>query len=136
MQPADNMQLGDADLQRLAGFPDNFFDGKLEAVRIAFLAREGTELAGKNAVIRVIDVAIDDVTGPVANLALAHKIRNGPDGVQIPGFKQPQGAGLRNAFASDDLVVDVAQFAALNEKIHAIDLTENGHLANRQRVPA
>ena len=99
-------------------FCDDFLDGELEAVGVAFLARERAELARQDAVIRVVDVAVDDVAGAVADLFLPRKIRDGADGVQVLGFKQPQRVGLGNAFAGDDLVVNVAQFAALNEKIH------------------
>ena len=68
MQSADDVQFRDAELQRLARLLDNFLDGKLEAVGVAFLARERAELAGQDAVIRVVDVAVDDVAGAVADL--------------------------------------------------------------------
>src|ERR1035437_10997053 len=113
------MQFRDAELQRLARLRHNFRDGKLKAVRVALLLRKGEELAGEDAVIRVVDVAIDDEAGAVvAGLFLPRKIGDGTEGVQVFRFKQPQRIGLGNAFARDDLVVTVAQLAALNEKIH------------------
>ena len=51
MQAADNVQLGDAQAQRLAGLGDDFFDGELEAVGVALFAGEGAELAAQDAVI-------------------------------------------------------------------------------------
>ena len=65
MQSADDVQFGDAQLQRLARLVDNFLNGELEAVGVAFLLREGAELAGENAVIGIVDVAVDDVAGAV-----------------------------------------------------------------------
>ena len=118
MQSADDMQFRDADLQRLARLRDDFLDGQLKAVRVAFLARERTELAGEDAVVRVVDVTVDDVAGAVANLPLPHEIRDGTKRVQILGLKQPQRVGLGNALGGDYFVINVAQFAALNEKIH------------------
>ena len=131
MQSANDVQFRDADFQRLSRFPDNFFDGKLKAVGVAFLARERAELARKDTVIRIIDVAIDDVAGTVvAAFFLPRKIRDGADGIQVLRFKQPQRVSLGNAFARDDFVVNVAQLAALNEKIHTPELAEIARLAN------
>src|ERR1035437_2554157 len=130
MQSADDVQFRDAELQRLARFPDDFLDGKLEAVGVAFLARERAELAREDAVVRVVDVAVDDVAGAVADFALPHEIGDGTEGVQVLRFKQPHRIGFGNAFARDDFVVDVAEFAALNEKIHIKGLPKSGRLAN------
>ena len=118
MQSADDVQFGDAEFQ---GFPRLFNDlpdGQLKAVGVAFLARERAELARQDAVVRVVDVAVDDVAGAVAGFFPARQVGDGADGVQILGFKQPERVGLGNAFAGGDLVVEVAQFAALNEEIH------------------
>ncbi len=90
----------------------------LEAVGVALFAGERAELAAQDAVVGVIDVAIDDVAGAVAGFALAGQVRDGADGVQVLRFKQPERVGLGNAFARGDLVVKVAQSAALGEKIH------------------
>jgi hypothetical protein len=54
----------------------------------------------------------------ISNFALPHEIRNRAERVQILRFKQSQRVGLGNTFARDDLVVNVAQLAVLNEKIH------------------
>ena len=122
MQSADDVQFRDAELQRLARLLDHLRDGQLEAVRVALLARERAELAAQDAVVRVVEVAIDDVAGAVAHLLLSREIGDGAEGVEVLGFKQPQRVGFGNAFAGGDLVVEVAQFAALNEEIHtAID---------------
>jgi len=135
MQSADDVQFRDANFQRLARFLNNFLDGKLKAVRVAFLARERAKLAGQNAIIGIIDVAIDDVARTIADFELPRKIRNRADGVQIFRLEQSQRGAFRNALARNDFVVDVAQFAALNEKIHTIDLTEIARLAKLRLMP-
>ena len=97
-------------------FRDDFLDGELEAVGVAFLAGERAELAAQDAVIGVIDVAVDDVAGAVAGFLLPREIRDGADGVQVLGFKQPQRVRLGNAFARGDLVVNVAQLRCVERK--------------------
>ena len=123
MQSADDVQFRDANFQGLARFLHNFLDGKLEAVGVAFFAREGTKLARQNAVVRIIDVAVDDEAGAVADFFLPRKIRDRAKRVQILRFKQPKRIGFGNAFTRDDFVVDVAEFAALDEKIHGWETT-------------
>ena len=81
MQAADDVQFRDADFQGFARFFDDFFDGKLETIGVAFFTGKGAELAGENAVIGIIDVAVDDVAGAIADFALAHEIRDGADGI-------------------------------------------------------
>jgi len=58
------VQFRDADAQRLAGLPDDLLDRKLESISIALLFGEGTKLATQDAIVRVVDITIDDVTGP------------------------------------------------------------------------
>ena len=121
MQSANDVQFRDAELQRFARLLNHLRDAQLEAVRVALLARERAELAGEDAVVRVVEVAIDDVAGAITDLLLPREIGDGPEGVKVFGFKQPQRIGFGNAFARRDLVVEVAQFAALDEEIHVAD---------------
>ena len=118
MQAADDVQFRDTELQGFARLLHDFLGGILEAVGIALLFGERAKLAGEDAVIRVVDVAVDDEAGAVAVLFRAHEIGDGAEGVQVFRRKQPQRIGVGNAFARDDLVVEVAEFAALDEKIH------------------
>ena len=132
MQPADDVQFRDANLQGLSRFRDNFLDRQLKTVRVALLTRERAELARQDAVIGIIDVAIDDEAGAVvAGFFLPCKIRNRADGVQILRFKQPQRGDLGNALARDDFVVNVAKFAALNEKIHEAKIAARMNLEKK-----
>ena len=126
MQPADDVQFRDSKRQRFARLLHDFLDRQLKTVLVALFAGEGAELAAQDAVIRVIDVAVDDVAGAV--LALVHKIGDGPRRVEVFALEQPQGVGFGNPFASDDFVVKVAQFAALENKVHEQQLTANAAL--------
>jgi hypothetical protein len=65
MQPADDVQFSDPEAQRFAGFLDDCFDAELKAVRVPFFARERAELAAQDAVIGVINVPINDITGAI-----------------------------------------------------------------------
>ena len=120
MQSADDVQFRDAELQGFTRLRNNFFGGKLETIRVAFLFGERAELAGEDAVVRVVDVAIDDEAGAQAILTLVDEIGDGTKGVQVFRLKQPQRVGVGDALARDDFVVEAAQFAALDEKIHGI----------------
>ena len=118
VQPADNVQFRDAQTQRFPGLLDDFLDGELESVRIALLARKGAELAAQDAVIRVIDVAVENVARLAAHFSLPRQIRDGADRVQILAFEQPQGVGLGNPLTGGDLVIKIAQRTVLDEKPH------------------
>ena len=85
----------------------------LKAIGVPLLAGKGAELAGEDAVVRVVDVAIDDVAGALADLSLPDEIRDGTDGVEILGFEQALGVGVGDSFARHHFVVDVAQVAVL-----------------------
>src|ERR1019366_9279181 len=81
MQSADDVQFRDAEFQCLTGLFDHLVRRQFESVLVALLARKRAELAGENAVIRVIDVAVENVAGAVADLLLSRQIRNRADGV-------------------------------------------------------
>ena len=130
VQPADDVQLGDAQAQRLAGLGDDFLDAKLEAVGVALLAGEGAELAAQDAVVRVVDVAVDDVAGAAARFALASEVGDGADGVEVFALEQAESVGLGDPLAGGDLVIEVAEFAALDEKLHKLRVAELAGLAN------
>ena len=111
-------------------FCDDLLDGELEAVGVALLAGEGAELAAQDAVVRVVDVAVDDVAGAAAHFALAGEVGDGADGIQVFAFEQAERVGLGNPLAGGDLVIEVAEFAALDEELHKLRLAERAGLAN------
>ena len=126
MQPAHNVQFGDAQAQRLAGLLDDLLDGELEAVGVALLAGEGAELAAQDAVVRVVDVAVDDVAGAAAHFALPGEVGDGADGVQVFALEKAKRVGFGDPLAGGDLVIEVAEFAALDEKLHTTTISRTG----------
>jgi hypothetical protein len=124
------MEFRDAEVKCFASFLDDFIQAQLESVGIALLAGEGTELAAQDAVIGIVDVAVDDVTGAIAHFALPRQISNCADGIEVFAFEEPQGVAFGNAFAGGNLVVKVAQLAALNEKLHQSALADFRRLGN------
>src|ERR671925_343580 len=122
MQSADDMQFGDAQRQRLARLPHNFVHGQLEAILVPFFPGERTELTAQDAVIGVVDVAIEDIAGATGVLALVHEVRDRAHGVQVFAFEQPKSLGVGNPLACHDLVIDIAQLAALKKKAHRTSL--------------
>ncbi len=130
VQPADDVQLGDAQAERLAGLGDDVLDGELEAVGVALFPGKGTELAAQDAVVRVVDVAVDDVAGAAADFALAGEVGDGADGIKVFAFEQAERVGLGDPLAGSDLVIKVAEFAVLDEELHKLRLPERAGLAN------
>ena len=130
MQAADDMQFSNAQVQRFARFLDDFIDGELESVGIALFPRKRAKLAAQNAIVRIVDVAVQDITGPVADFALTREVSDGAKRVQVLALDKPQRVGLGNAFAGGDLVVKIAQLAALNEKLHQSGLADFSRLGN------
>src|SRR5438874_1027441 len=96
MQAADDVQLGDADTESFAGHLNDFFDRVLEAIGVPFFARKSAEFAAQDAVVRVVDVAIEDVSGALAIDAFARKIGDGADGVKVFALEEPEGVLFGN----------------------------------------
>src|SRR5208282_6341812 len=112
------------------GLGDDFLDGELEAVGVALLAGKGTELAAQDAIIRVVDVAVDDVAGATAGFALASEVGDGANGVEVLALEEAERVGLGNSLAGGDLVIEVTEFAVLDEELHNLRLAEWASLAN------
>jgi hypothetical protein len=124
VEAANNVQFGDPEVQRLTGLLDYLLNPKLKSVSIPLFPSKGAELTTENAVVRIVDITVQNITGLVACLTLSDKVGDGSDGVQVLAFEQPQGIGLRNSFVCGDLFIKVPQFAALNEKLHQIEIPE------------
>ena len=104
MEPADDVQLGDAYAESVSRFLHDFLHRELETVCIAFFASEGAKLSQtQDAVIPVVDVTIDDVAGAVAVLPLAHDFSHRTNCVQVFGLKQAQRIGFIDALARQPL---------------------------------
>ncbi len=85
---------------------DDVVDRALEGVSVALLGRERAKLAGENAEVRVIDVAIQDVGRHVAVLLLADRAGHDSERVEIVGTIQLKRFGLRDALPAIDLLSD------------------------------
>src|SRR5258708_23243919 len=90
MKSTHNVKFSDSQRQRLPRHFDDLLGGILESVGVAFLSGKGAELAVQDAVIRVIDVAIDDVAGPPAILALAGSAGQSAQRIDFFALEQPQ----------------------------------------------
>src|SRR5882762_8263571 len=114
MQSPHNVQLSDAQVERFACFLDDLLDAELKAVGVPLLARKRTELAAQDAIIGVVNVAVNDVARPVGTRAeadLPGEISDRAERIQILALEKPQRVGVRNAFARRDLVIEIAQLA-------------------------
>jgi hypothetical protein len=118
VQSADDVQFGDAEGERFLRIFSHLLDGQLEAVGVAFLAGERTELAAQDAVVRIVDVTVQDIGGVVAHLPLPRLIGQRAESVQILGLEQPQRIRLVEAFAGSGFFAEVTKFAALKKEVH------------------
>src|SRR5437763_2960092 len=105
MQAADDVQLGNSDGQRLARFLHDLFYRELKTICIALFSRKRAELAAQDAIIGIINVAIDDVTGAIAHFALPDKVCDGADRIQVFALEEPQRVSLTNALPLVDSLV-------------------------------
>ena len=103
----------------------------MEAIRISLFPGERAELAAQNAIVRVVNVTIDDVAGPIADFSLPDHVGDCADGVYVLALEEPESFRFGDALTGDNLVVDVPQFAALDEKLHTIGLPKLAGLATR-----
>src|ERR1700746_132624 len=124
------MQLCNSEMESFLCLLNDFLDGKLKTVCIPLFPCKRTELAAQNAVIGIINVTIEDVTGAVADFALPGQIGKCPKHVQLFALKQTKRLLIRNALSRSDLFVKITQWAALDEKLHGIRLPERRVLAN------
>ena len=106
VQPADHVNLGDAERQRRAHFLDDLIDGELEGVRVAFPGAERAELAGEHAEVRVVDVLIVNVSRDVPVLPLADRVGHGAKRVQIVRAVERFALRVSHALTGDDFVED------------------------------
>jgi len=131
MQSANDVQLGRPQFKGFASFLYDLIQVELKSVRIALLPRKRAKVTAQDAVVRIVNVPVDDVTGPVAGLALAHDLGDGADGVQVLRLEQAKRVTLRDSFPGSDFVVDVLQPASLDQEMHNKDLAEGGEPSKR-----
>jgi hypothetical protein len=118
METADDMQFGDAEGEGFAGFGQHLVEGQLEAVGVAFLAGEGAELATEDAVIGVIEVAVDEVGGVGSDAAVAEFVGQGTEGVEVAGSEEGQGFLGGEALAVEESLAKGLERGALPAAVH------------------
>ena len=87
---------------------------------IPFPGAERAKLTGKNANVRIVDVAVQDIGGAVPIFPLANYVRDESERVNILGSIELRGFVLIDSFSGHDLVVDWSQF--LRKKPHACEI--------------
>ena len=83
MQSSHHVHLCNSELNSISHCLDNFVDRIFKRVSIAFFSSKRAKLAGQDANVRVIDVAVVDIACVVAVLSFAHDVRNHSEGVKI-----------------------------------------------------
>ena len=94
VQPADHMHFSDSKAERIAYHVDDFLNGVLKGVGVAFFSGESAELAGEDANIRIIDVTIVDVRRVIAVLSLALDIGDHSKRIQVARTVQLKSVSL------------------------------------------
>jgi hypothetical protein len=109
VEAADDMEFGDPDLEGFAGFLDHFIDGEFESVLVTFFAGEGAELAAEDAVIGIIDVAVDDVAGARLVALAVGEVGEAADGGDIGVLQEVECLLFGEALAVVDFIGDGAE---------------------------
>src|SRR5688572_4014733 len=120
MQAADNMQFRDPDRESFTRFLDDVIHGELKAVGVALFAGERAELAAQDAVVRIVDVAVQNVARAIAALPFPHEIRDCADGVEVFAFEKAKSIRLGNTLRRDHFFVDISKIAVAKRKRHQI----------------
>src|SRR5689334_742872 len=91
MQTTYHVNFADTQVQSIPNHTDDLVDRIFESMRVPLLRRESAELAGEDADIRIINVAIVDISGVLTVLSRPDDTRHNPEGVQIIGLIKSQG---------------------------------------------
>ena len=74
METADHVDFGNSKFERVTRRLDDLRDGQFEGMRVALAGAEGAELARENADVRIVDVPIQDISGPIPVFPLPDNI--------------------------------------------------------------
>ena len=118
MQPANDVNLRDAQLERLLRLLDHLRQVVFVRARVAPPPIKRAKIAVEDADVGVIDVAIENVIRHVAVLALAHSVGHRANRGQILRAVQPQTIVLGDALCRLHLLVDVPQLRPLDQFVH------------------
>ena len=81
-------------------------------------------LSGENAVVGIVDVAVDDVRGAVTHLAFRGQHGQPAEGIEVRRAVQAEGVIGLQAYAGLHLLGEIGQFALLKNKIAHHNLHE------------
>ena len=110
MQAADHVYFSNAEAERFCHRVNDFFNCVFEGMSVSLPSREGAELAGENADIRVIYVAVVDVGGVVTILSLPHGAGHDPESVQVVRAIKIERVRIGNTFSRLDFFGDRSKF--------------------------
>ena len=129
MKAADHMNFGNPEVKRLTCCLDNLGNGQFEGVRVAFPGTKGAELARKNANVRIVDVTVQDIGGPIPVFPLPNDVGDQTKCINVRRAIKPRRFVLVDSFARQDLVTNRAQFlrneADARETFHRLNLTQD-----------
>lgn len=126
MKSADDVEFGDAFGQAGTGRVDHFGDGIFESVGVAFASGEGAELAGEDADVGVVEVAVEDEGGAVAVFAFADEVGEAAEVVEVGVVEEGEGVIGGDALVLGDVVGDGGEGSHQGERIVCRGERSNG----------
>src|ERR1700760_961497 len=137
MKSANHVNLGDAELKGLARCLDNLRDGQFKGMRVAFPGPERAELAREDADVRVIDIAVQDVSGAIPVISPPNNVWDQSKRIDVGRAIRLGRLFLVYSFRRYDFIVDRAQFLRKKpgacEIFHKFNLTQD---PTRIKLPA
>jgi hypothetical protein len=116
MQSADDVQFRNAERESFLGHGNHLFDSVLKTIAIAFLTGEAAELAGKNTVVGVVKVTINNIAGTIASFLLTADVGQTTHGIEVGAPIKAQGFVCLKSTAGFDLLGKISQLALLEDK--------------------
>ena len=118
MQSTHHVNLRDPARQRLTHRGNDLLDSQLKRMRIAPICPESAKLAGKQADIGVVDVAVEDVGGGVPVLAFPNKIGHRSERVERAAPVKRQGIRIRYADPGSHFIVNGQESVGNKGAVH------------------
>jgi len=118
MQTTNHVYFSNPEAACFSDSADDVVDGSFEGMDIAFFGGERAELAGENADIGVIDVAIQDIGSVVAILLFAECIGDNSERVEIVRAVEIESIDLRNALPGLNFIGDWPKFFWNKQEVH------------------
>src|SRR4030088_1111638 len=107
VETSNHMDLGDSLMQSASRRAFNLRNRHLEGVRVSPARTERAKLAGEYANIGIIDVAVQDISCPVAVFTFADDVGYLAKGIEIVRPKKSKRLLLVDTFSIEDFLVSV-----------------------------